>query len=832
MYEATVSFLLGFSACAIYAMGGAVLYRNPQGRTHRAFALLGANLGLWSLGVLAILHSHTDANVTFWVRATFVVAAFIPANFHYFMGIFPRQRFEGNRIVMSALCVGAFVLIGLSFTRWYLKDVQAYPEAWPKVYYGPAFMVYPVCTAAAMIFGYRTLLQKRRRAAGIERRQIEHVLLGIFLFATMASITNVVGPHLGFRDAEAYGPVFLILMAAVFGYAMVRYHLMDIWVIISRTSVYASVTAVVALVFLGTVWGVQWAFQNQDSSLPPLLAACVVVLILQPLKERLELFADRALVKRKYDSHALLSRASQHAMQITHLDELLRTVTTDIRESVGMRFVRVLLVDEKDPASLITEYSTDEGEVGFRSRSHAPLVEYIRANPEPILLEQWIHQRTTPERARIAAYLAELDAYLCLPLQTTSGLVGLMTLDQKVSRDIYTADDVVVFTAMATPLAKAIENARLYRGIEEANALRAQVLNNMRGGVLAVDTGGKITTVNHGARDIIGPVDVGQHIDTLMPEVANVLQKTLRDHTAISDYECTIERDDGAALAVVISSSCLETAGHEFSGAMAMVYDLTRIKALEQNAQRADRLSSIGTLAAGMAHEIKNPLVSIKTFSQLLPKQYDDPEFRDTFTDIVPHEVERINSIVKRLLDFASPKPSSYHGQDLCAIIREVLTLVRNQVEHEEVTVATSYAKSRMRVYGDEQQLHQVFLNLFLNALDALRQTDGGLLSIKVEFGRMRSLDEGIDPLHEVECAVVTVSDTGDGIEPEMVQRIFTPFFTTKEEGCGLGLAVVHGIITEHGGEIEVHSSKGEGTQFVISLPLAREEGPEDTATP
>jgi signal transduction histidine kinase len=256
---------------------------------------------------------------------------------------------------------------------------------------------------------------------------------------------------------------------------------------------------------------------------------------------------------------------------------------------------------------------------------------------------------------------------------------------------------------------------------------------------------------------------------------------------------------------------------------MVMIHDLTQIKRLEQKVQRADRLSSIGTLAAGMAHEVKNPLVSIKTFTQLLLNKFDDVDYRKTFAEVVPHEVDRIDTIVSRLLDFARPKAVHFAQQDLVKIIHEVLALVENQIRKHNIKITIEHPNEQVNVYGDEQQLHQVFLNLFLNAIDAMKDMGNGRLSIRVTFDRTHLRGQNVAPYVETECVRVVVADTGCGIYRHHINQLFTPFFTTKAEGCGLGLSVVHGIVTEHGGEIDVESTPGSGTSFSVRLPLKKD---------
>jgi two-component system nitrogen regulation sensor histidine kinase GlnL len=322
--------------------------------------------------------------------------------------------------------------------------------------------------------------------------------------------------------------------------------------------------------------------------------------------------------------------------------------------------------------------------------------------------------------------------------------------------------------------------------------------------------------------EMLGPVTVGQGLDSVNSVVAYVLRQTLEDARGIGDFETVMVDLKGEHIPVVISTSCLESPNGGKHGAVAMVHNQTQIKRLEQNVQRADRLSSIGTLAAGMAHEVKNPLVSIKTFTPLLPPRFDDADFRRTFAEVVPHEVDRIDAIVSRLLDFARPKDAHFGLQDLRMIIEQVLALLENETRKTSITVQLDFPPGRIPVYSDEQQLHQVFLNLFLNGIDALRRTHGGTLSVQTYYDRVHLRRNGVTSFRETECVRVVVTDTGCGIPPEHMEHLFTPFFTTKAEGCGLGLSVVHGIITEHGGEIDVSSVPGSGTSFTVTLPLAK----------
>lgn len=826
VFQATVLHIIAGATCL--GLGALVLSRNPYKRAHRAFALLALNLGLWTFGVVFIVHAREEGWALFWLRATFIIASFIPVTYQYFVSVFPGHRFEGSRVVLRILLLLAIGCSIGAFTDYYVdaSRLRLFPGSLPGVTYGPVFWLMVAAVVLTMFYGFPLLVRKLRRSKGVERRQVQHVLLGTVAFTTLATVTNVVGPAAGLENTEAYGPIFLVLMMGTFAYAMVRYHLLDIWFIVSRTTVYAVSTAVVALIFVGTISIVHWTFSSGMGRLnivPTLLAALLVALVLEPIKEHFQLLLERTVLKRRYDVQALLGRVSRSASHIVKLDELLEQVGKDIGETVGVRTVRILLLSETEPGQLVTEYSSEPFEKGAVLKGFGELLHYMRQCPSPVALEEMIHGKPTPEHARVAHHLAELEAYLCVPLKSMADFVGLLTLGQKRSQDIFTTDDMAAFATLAGPLAAAIENARLYRKLEEANLHRARVLASMRGGVLAVDTNGWVQTINQAASDLLGDIQPGQNLTGLPEQIAHVLERTLETRHDLEDYETQLRRPDGMEIPVAMSSACLTSSDGVLKGAMVMIYDLGPVKRLEQNVQRADRLSSIGTLAAGMAHEIKNPLVSVKTFTQLLPKRYMDAEFRTTFTEVVLSAVDRIDSIVSRLLDFARPRQASFAPRNVCKILKDVLMLTENQAIKAGITIETRFEEPEFLVNCDEQQLHQVFLNLILNAIEAMGQTKGGLLRVSATSGRMHVQRERHRPMHDVESVVVAVQDTGVGIPEDQVEAIFNPFYTTKENGSGLGLSVVHGIIAEHGGTIDVESVPGQGTTFNVTFPMVRE---------
>src|SRR5262249_42765237 len=223
---------------------------------------------------------------------------------------------------------------------------------------------------------------------------------------------------------------------------------------------------------------------------------------------------------------------------------------------------------------------------------------------------------------------------------------------------------------------------------------------------------------------------------------------------------------------------------------------------------RSDRLAAVGTLAAGIAHEIRNPLVAVQTFVQLLPERLDDPEFRTTFAQLTASELERVSTLINDLLTFARPAPVTAGTVQINDLAEQVLRLLAGQAKKKGVTLVTSLEPTLPPLTVDPEQIKQVFMNLVLNALQATNA--GGTVTLATAQQR------GPDG-HE--SCLIEIRDTGEGILAEHKEEIFNPFFTTKPTGTGLGLFITHQIIKEHGGSIDVESTVGQGTRVFAHLP-------------
>lgn len=343
-----------------------------------------------------------------------------------------------------------------------------------------------------------------------------------------------------------------------------------------------------------------------------------------------------------------------------------------------------------------------------------------------------------------------------------------------------------------------LETAR--EGWNLANVLRESIVC----AVVVVDSHKRLVSLAGEAEEILGIRQKrnGQYsINDLPAPLQTVASKAMASGQAIFDRTIKLSIPRKGVHNLEVSAVPVRPGAKE-SGVALVIRDLTSPKALEHDLRRLDRLASIGTLAAGMAHEIKNALVAGKTFVTSLLEQHQE----DELVAIVRRELDRIDSIVSQMLKFASSPRPEFSAIHLHEILDFSLRLVDPHFKGKSIVLKRAFQAAADVVEGDDYQLQQAFVNLFLNSLEAM--SPHGTLTVGTGASNARNLE-------------VTVSDTGIGIPPEIIDRLFEPFFTTKPNGTGLGLPITRRIIYEHGGTIRVESQPNKGATFTIMLPIA-----------
>jgi two-component system sensor histidine kinase HydH len=348
--------------------------------------------------------------------------------------------------------------------------------------------------------------------------------------------------------------------------------------------------------------------------------------------------------------------------------------------------------------------------------------------------------------------------------------------------------------------------------LSRIKAFSDNVVENVPIGLLALDHEGKIAAFNRGAETILqlsAHRVIGQAADRIIPPELLVEINNAKNRSDIIEKEIACKIADGKIVPLEIGASSLKDENDVFLGNVLLFKDLTEVRTLRREIARSQRLASVGRLAAGVAHEIRNPLSSIKGFATYFKQRYPDRTQDQQTADIMIQEVDRLNRVVGQLLEFAGPVPVKPKPVSLQALLDDSIKLVADRAAENGISIRTQNNAQRDEVRIDPDRINQVLLNLYLNAIDSMEH--GGELKVEI-FSSAQRRD-----------VVIEVSDTGSGIRREDLAKIFEPYFTTKSTGTGLGLAIAHNIIEAMGGKITVESKKEVGTTFTVAIPNSEE---------
>ncbi len=367
-----------------------------------------------------------------------------------------------------------------------------------------------------------------------------------------------------------------------------------------------------------------------------------------------------------------------------------------------------------------------------------------------------------------------------------------------------------------------IQQIRLHRielenNLREITSLKAytdNVLSSMTNGLITVDLERRVVTLNQMTEGILEKKKeemVGSPLEEVLSPghpLCAILQETLERERGILYPELELRRGE-ESLWLMASTSLLTNGEGQRIGALVIFQDITEIKALEEKLRHADRLAALGTLSAGLAHEIKNPLSAIKTFVQLLPMKLQNASFLEKFNITVPREIDRINHLVEDLLELTRTRKRPLVHLDVNQLITQVIDLHGEEMKKKGIAFENHLDRTLPHVHGDPENLYRAFSNLVINSIQAM--PEGGLLSIS-------SVQENSG----TPMIRIAIRDTGIGMDEETSKNLFNPFFTTKDKGVGLGMAFTRKVIEDHRGTIEVTSEKGKGTTFVLRFPVVK----------
>lgn len=812
--------LIGAAALANIALGAAVFARRPDSRINQYFGLFSFAVASWTLGNgLATAHPESSFALLL-ARLAFVSASAIPLAFLMFSTVFPTTALMVPQTAVRIFQVAGTASIGLSLSPLVIRDVTS-ANGTIQAVYGPLHLAFGVYFVACLSFSLFILTQKLTVLTGFQKLQVRYLFFGVLTAALGATVTSLVIPlFIGSSRFSRYGPLFGLLMVAVIAHSIIRHRLMNIRLVVRRGFVYLVAASIAGAVFMVIIAVASRIFEGRAEEVPLALQVAValaIALAFQPLKGQLQSWLDKYLYREPYDYQQTIRIASRTigtTLDLKPLLDYLCKVTSDTLkpDSVGV-FARENATDAFSLATTKTLVAAEEPPRTASIPPTSPLPAFLSHTGQPLIRDE-VGRRISSTLAEDAArHLHHLEGDVAVPMFSESNLIGFLVVGPKLSGDAFFAEDVELLSTLANQASIAVTNAQLYRQVVVINEYIQNILRTMDSGVITVDASGRVAVCNSMAEHLTGlsrSALTSLTVEQLPGALSFQLQQTLADGQARLQVEATLPNESLHILPIVCSTSALTDARGTILGALIVFSDLSKLKALESEKRRAERLAAFGTLVAGIAHEIKNPLVAIKTFAELLPERYSEVDFREDFSKVVITEIDRIDDLVARLRGLAAPTPQSTGPIDIREPIVETLSLLRAQLEHTRTTVHREFEVDAPLVVVDASQLKQLFLNLCLNAVEAMGP--GGKLTIRV--GRKHS------PTGT--WIVTEVSDTGPGIPESIRTSIFDPFFTTKPRGSGLGLAICRGIMDAHKGTIRAESST-KGTTIVVEFPAASE---------
>jgi PAS domain S-box-containing protein len=648
------------------------------------------------------------------------------------------------------------------------------------------FGLYFVLSAIILLQTYRTV-----RAPEL-RQQMKWVTRGTALavvpYFVFQSIPRLLGPVADTYVDFAILP--LVLMPISFGYAIHRYRLMDVDIIFKRGVTYTLATACViglyatVVVIVGELLGAGF---EPLSTVARVVATIVAALLFAPIKDQFQVWLDKFFYRERYDVRQTLIDFGRTLSSEVHIEKMLDRIVDRLGRALFVSRAAIFLEHPFDASRFVPARTTgltipENANFGFL--------------------------KPTTDRAYIFFETDLHDLNYFIPCRLKDRVIAYIGLGRTQNGDYLTSEDLELLETVSDYVGIALENALLYRSLEqkasEYQSLKdfsENIIESINVGVLVEDVDGRIVGWNRALEILTGRSRhdaIGRRTEKFIP--AQFLQRLTENRH--------LYKQPWTGLTVNFSATSLVDKIGNTRGRLIIIDNITDRVRLEDQLIQNDKLTSIGLLAAGVAHEVNTPLAVISSYSQMLRKQISPEDSRYKLLEKITKQTFRASEIVNNLLNFSRTNATEFTDVNVHQIIRDTIALMEHQLKSARIRVEQDFRAECPMTFGNAGKLQQVFLNLFVNARDAM--PEGGELRVVTD-----TLNSKIE---------VLVQDSGTGISRENITKIYDPFFTTKKpgKGTGLGLSVSYGIVQEHGGTISVESKAGVGTSFRLELPLVR----------
>jgi PAS domain S-box-containing protein len=807
-------------------VGAAVRVRRPENQaTLHFFWLTVAFFGVTAFSFSGRL--DTLDFVFYWGDVAALLL--LPPLFVHFALVFPERpdkwaQSDAGRALLPVLYLPALLLFGARVATLVRGGFHSdmFAAVLTRIESGELLYL-----SAAFVGGLAIMIGALRRVRSVTaRRQLRWIVWGTALGAVPFVLWYAVPFALGREPLPGFelSAVLLGIVPLTFASAIVRYRLMDVEVIIKRALVYSAALAAIAAIYAVLNRLGNDLFNNRDiderNTVIALLATLVVVLLSRPVKNLIQTTLDRVYYRDRYDYRRALVAFARDLNSDLDLFRLSERLVHRVRETLLVDRMAVLLAPMapgRDGEFIAVAHAGFTGAPPLLHRGSDAGTRLISGHT--LTLDDPLAQRRlAPEEVE---FWREAGIHYFVPCVSKEGTIAVMALGRRASSEPLSSEDMALLSAVAAQAATALENGRLYRQLhvkadelERMREFSENILESLNDGLAVVDRDDRVVRWNRRFEELYGvrhESAVGRRLDDIVDaaffEVVRSARRESPEGAAFYRVPLATRHDPSRRLLVNVATTPLRDSDGAIAGTILIVEDISARVQLEEQLQISEKMASIGLLAAGVAHEVNTPLTGISSFTQMLLQGAEPDDPKTKVLEKIERQTFRAAKIVNGLLNLARPAQVDSGPVDLNAVVNDVLSLLEHQLRTARIQVRKELAADSPIVQGIEYKLQQVFLNLFLNARDAMPR--GGWLSV-VTRGHA---DE----------AEVEIADTGSGIPAEQLSRIYDPFFTTKEigKGTGLGLSITYGIVQEHGGAITCDSAVGQGTRFTLRLPLA-----------
>ena len=630
----------------------------------------------------------------------------------------------------------------------------------------------------------------------------------------------------------------LALIPLSFGHSVVRYRLMDVDVVVRRALVYALTTVAIAMMIGTVALGLVFLAVGNNLStteitlraLIAVMAMAAIVMLSEPLRNFLQERADRFFYGERYDLRQGLLDFGRALSATTALEPLLDALTERLKQVLDVEKVAVFI--ESGDANYVVAGSSGLSEAYRVPADFRQMIRSKSAEKGVVRADEMEMQDADPSPATNGNGNGKIpvrqELHYFVPCVVRGRMVAVIGLGRARDGSLLSSEDLEILRTLSGYIAVAIENSRLYQEqqqqTEELSLLKEfneSIVESVNVGLLAVDEDGRITRCNTTFEEMMALTreeSVGKLVEEVFDEsfalnLAGILGKSKWHLTEIRNaYKLHTYDRAGRSLILNVAVAPLRSVSTAQTGAIIVLENVSSRVKLEETLQQSEKLSSIGLLAAGVAHEVNTPLTGVSSYTQMLLGMIPETDPKHALLQKMQRQTDRATNIVGNLLNFSRTGNIIESSEiDVNKLLDDTLQLLEPQLRKSNIEIVKDYTETPPRIFGNGGKLQQVFTNLILNARDAM--AGGGSITLVTNVN-----DSG-----EVN---IDVSDTGEGISEENLNKIFDPFFTTKGvgNGTGLGLAVTYGIVQEHAGTIEVYSENGNGTTFKLFFPATSKQ--------